>query len=295
VASSAKRRPICAAADRKKGNTWSPRLRARRLAGPRQVETKKSVHFIFIAGAEGSGTTLMSRLLAAPKTAASLGGLYVKTPQSEEASRLTEEFQSVNYLVWDRKAPFAENREARRKWRAVWEHILGCAAFAGTTHFVFKRSFPFGIPRERYVPYLQDVDEMVGNVQFVVMYRDPRASSYSTLRRGFDKDLRGLAVLCSEQLTLLAAQTRTIPENRLKVVSYSKLCLAPADTVAPLLRRCDLDHEEVQRAVEREFPKPKVDDRYQRALGADQVAWLDEFFDERRCRHWAFLKAAAGE
>jgi hypothetical protein len=167
----------------------------------------------------------MSRLLAAPKTAASLGGLYVKTPQSEEAARLTEEFQSVNYLVWDRKASFAENREARRKWRAVWEHILGCAAFAGTTHFVFKRSFPFGIPRERYVPYLQDVDEMVGNVQFVVMYRDPRASSYSTLRRGFDKDLRGLAVLCSEQLTLLAAQTRTIPENRLKVVSYSKLAL----------------------------------------------------------------------
>jgi hypothetical protein len=105
------------------------------------VETKKSVHFIFIAGAEGSGTTLMSRLLAAPKTAASLGGLYVKTPQSEEAARLTEEFQSVNYLVWDRKASFAENREARRKWRAVWEHILGCAAFAGTTHFVFKRSF----------------------------------------------------------------------------------------------------------------------------------------------------------
>jgi hypothetical protein len=257
------------------------------------VETKKSVHFIFIAGAEGSGTTLMSRLLAAPKTAASLGGLYVKTPQSEEASRLTEEFQSVNYLVWDRKASFGENREARRKWRAVWERILCSTAFAGTTHFVFKRSFPFGIPRERYVPYLQDVDEMVGNVQFVVMYRDPRASSYSTLRRGFDKDLRGLAVLCSEQLTLLAAQTPTIPENRLKVVSYSKLCLAPADTVAPLLRRCDLDHEEVQRAVEREFPKPKVDD--QRALGADQVAWLDEFFDERRCRHWAFLKAAAGE
>jgi hypothetical protein len=164
----AKRRPVCVAADRKKGNTWPPRLRARRSAGSRQVETKKSVHFIFIAGAEGSGTTLMSRLLAAPKTAASLGGLYVKTPQSEEASRLTEEFQSVNYLVWDRKASFAENREARRKWRAVWERILGSTAFAGTTHFVFKRSFPFGIPRERYVPYLQDVDEMVGNVQFVV-------------------------------------------------------------------------------------------------------------------------------
>jgi hypothetical protein len=66
------------------------------------------------------------------------------TPQSEEASRLTEEFQSVNYLVWDRKASFAENREARRKWRAVWERILCSTAFAGTTHFVFKRSFPFG-------------------------------------------------------------------------------------------------------------------------------------------------------
>ena len=86
----AKRRPTCVAADRKKENTGRRTGAHDGSSGSRRVETKKSVHFIFIAGAEGSGATLMSRPLAAPKTAASLGGLYVKTPQSEEASRLTE-------------------------------------------------------------------------------------------------------------------------------------------------------------------------------------------------------------
>ena len=36
--------------------------------------------FNFIAGAEGSGTTVLLRLLSAPAVASSLGGNYVKPP-----------------------------------------------------------------------------------------------------------------------------------------------------------------------------------------------------------------------
>jgi len=136
---------------------------------------------------------------------------------------------------------------------------------------------------------------MIGDVQFVVMVRDPRASAFSTLRRGFDQDLRKLAVLCSEQLSLLSAQAQTIPEHRLKVVSYSRLCLRPAETLAPFLTSFELDRDEVQQAIAHELPSPLVDDRYQRSLSADQVTWLDEFFDNRRCKQWEFLKVAAGE
>lgn len=255
------------------------------------MRSTESVRFIFIAGVEGSGTTLMSRLLAAPKSCASLGGLYVKTPPSEDATRLVEKFQTANRVVWDREASFSEKREARRTLRAVWQQMLGAPSFAGITHFVFKRSFPFGNPHGRHVPNLQDIDDIIGNVQFTVMYRDPRAASYSTLRRGFDNDLRRLAVLCSEHLTLLSAQAQTIPESRLKVVSYSELCLRPAETTAPLIASFELDRDAVYQGIERELPKPVVDERYRRELGSEQVAWLDEFFDKRRQQQWSFLSS----
>jgi hypothetical protein len=129
------------------------------------------VCFIFIAGVEGSGTTVLSRLLGAPATCASLGGLYVKVPKHPDAERLVNEFQAANSLAWDRRLSFTENREGRRKWRAAWEH----------------------------------------------------------------------------------------------------------------------------QAIKREFLSPMVDDRFRRELSADQIAWLDEFFDARRSRQWQFLKGAAGE
>jgi hypothetical protein len=259
------------------------------------MRTKRKVTFIFIAGAEGSGTTLMSRLLSAPKCCASLGGLHVKVPPLEDTQALADAFQAANRFVCDRKATFADNRQAKRQWRSAWEGILESDSFAHTTHFVFKRSFPFGNPREQFVPHLWDVEDVIGDVEFAVMFRDPRASTFSTLRRGFDQDLRRLAVLCSEQLTLLSAQAQTIPKARLKVISYSKLCLQPAATLAPLIVGFGLDRDAMHKATAQELPAPLIDDRYRRTLSSDQISYLDEFFDARRCTQWEFLKNAAGE
>ena len=222
-----------------------------------------------------------------------LGGLYVKIPPSEDAQALSDEFQSANRLVWDRKGSFAENRQAREKWGAAWERILASESFSDITHFVFKRSFPFSNPREQFVPYLWDVEELTGKPLFVVMFRDPRASAFSTLRRGFDQDLRRLAVLCSEQSTLLSAQAQTIPADQLKVVSYSRLCLRPVETIAPLLTSFELAGDAVHQAIVDELPTPLVDDRFKCVLSEDQVTWLSEFFDDRRCRQWGFLKIAS--
>jgi hypothetical protein len=252
-------------------------------------------HFIFIAGAEGSGTTLMSRLLAAPQTCASLGGLYYKIPPSEEAQRLVEEFRSAGRLTWDRKISFAEHLNARENWKRAWQRILACEAFTGVTHFVFKRSFPFATPREQFVPYLWDIDDLIGQPLFVIMYRNPCAAVYSTLRRGFDTDLRRLAVLCSEQLTNISAQAQTIDESRLKVVSYKDLCMRPSETIEPLLGTCALDREQVLSAVARELPTPSVDDRYRRELGTNEVTCLEQFFDKRRRKQWNYLKERSGE
>lgn len=251
--------------------------------------------FTFIAGAAGSGTTVLLRLLSAPETSASLGGNHLKIPGDDDDYRLVAEFRSANDLVWDRSRSIAENQEGWRRWRAAWEKIQAAPAFAGISHYFFKRSFPFGYPHGQFVPYLWDVADMVGDVHFVLIYRDPRASTYSALHRGFGDDLRRLAVVCSEQLTLLAAQARTLPPERLHLVSYRRLCTQPWATVERLLGSLAMDGESIRQAVALEMVEPTNDDRYRRELPAEGVAWLDRFFDERRCRQWALLAAAEAE
>src|SRR5262249_49938320 len=135
--------------------------------------------FIFIAGAEGSGTTLLSRLIASPGDSASLGGLHVKLPPHPEAKRLVDEFQAANRSAWDRMLSFAEARDARRRWQKAWKAVCDAEAFDAIKHFVFKRSFPFGTPRGQFVPYLPDVLDLAENAYFALAYREPCASTFS--------------------------------------------------------------------------------------------------------------------
>src|SRR5262249_423825 len=142
--------------------------------------------FIFIGGAEGSGTTLLLRLLSSPNCCASLGGNYQKLPDFPVAKQLAAEFVAANNLVWDRRLSFEERETGRRKWRLAMDHILAAPAFAGTSHYLFKRSFPFRLPHGSYSPDLWDVLELWPDVRILVVYRDPRAATYSAFRRRFD-------------------------------------------------------------------------------------------------------------
>ena len=162
----------------------------------------KNMNFIFIAGAEGSGTTLLLRILSAPTACASLGGNYLKIPPTSGARHLVDEFRVGNAISWDGRLSESERSEGQRKWHAAWNKIVASDAFSGVQHFLFKRSFPFGVPHGQRSPVFRDITKLVDTAHFVVIYRDPRASTYSALRRGFDQDLRQLANICSEQLTL---------------------------------------------------------------------------------------------
>ena len=248
--------------------------------------------FNFIAGAEGSGTTVLLRLLSAPAVASSLGGNYVKPPPHPAAPALVQAFDVANRHLWDRKAPFADHAYARDRWDEALDAILQAEAFAGISRLFFKRSFPFGRERDRYVPDLWDIFDLWPEAQLIVIYRDPRASSYSNLRRGFDTDLRRLAVACSEQLTWIAGQVRAIGREQVAVVSYTELCRAPLDVLAPLAERCALPWAEIEAAMGREQVLSGTDERWARELPAEDVAWLSGFFDARRLRQWDVLTGA---
>lgn len=250
--------------------------------------------FTFIAGAEGSGTTVLLRLLSAPGVASSLGGNFVKPPAHPSALPLVQAFDVANRHLWDRKAPFRDHAYARERWGEALDDILAAEAFADISRLFFKRSFPFGRERDRYVPDLWDIVDLWPEALLIVIYRDPRASSYSNLRRGFDTDLRRLAVACSEQLTWIAGQVRAIGRENVAVVSYTELCRDPVGVLTPLAARCALPWAEIEAAMGREKVLSSTDERWARELPAEDVAWLNGFFDVGRLRQWDVLTEAQG-
>jgi hypothetical protein len=250
--------------------------------------------FIFLGGAEGSGTTLLLRRLSHPAMCASLGGNHVKIPDTPEALRLFRAFELANRQAWDRHADLQQGEASRRTWREVAAQILRSPAFARQSHFLFKRSFPFAMPRDGYTPDLWDVFDILPNARCVLIYRDPCASTYSALRRGFDTDLRRLAVVCSEQLSNLAAQVMALGPDNVRVISYRRLCREPARALAPIAEFCDLPAAAIEASIAAEPLDQTADRRYADELAPEAVSWLHGFFDARRRAQWPVLEASPG-
>jgi Sulfotransferase family len=247
-------------------------------------------NFVFIAGAEGSGTTLLLRFVSSPDCCAALGGNYLKLPDHPEASRLTNNFVSANARLWNRKLSWEEHENSRADWRAAMGAILAAPAFAETSTYVFKRSFPFAQPRDRFTPDLWDVIDFWPGARILVIFRDPRASTYSAFRRKFDSDLRRLAVVCSEQLTWLTAQVRAIGLEHVLVISYSKLCAKPWAVLGPVANFCAIPRDKFNQAAHGQDMDGYADLRWRRELSRRDSEWLDQFFDERRRRQWDLLE-----
>ena len=242
--------------------------------------------FIFISGAEGSGTTLLRRLLASPPGCASLGRDIAKLPDHPDARPLFQAFENANQRLWDRLLPLPQHEQARRDCYGAAAVMAKAPAFAETSHFVFKRSSPFG-GGDRHRPDLLDVIGLPADSRIVLIYRDPCAATYSALRRGFDADLRRLALRCAEHLTWAAAQLRCIDPERILVVSYARLCQAPELELPRLGAFCGFAIEpgELSEALIRD-----ADARYRSELRPAYAAWLEHFFDVRR-RQWESLAA----
>ena len=248
--------------------------------------------FIFLGGAEGSGTTLLLRLLSAPTTCTSLGGNYFKIPEHPAAKPLTDAFNAAHADLSDRSLPLAEHLAARAAWHAATDAICASPAFSEHDVLVFKRSFPFGADGDLRTPDLWQAVDLIADTRIVVIYRDPCASSYSALRRGFDTDLRRLALRCAQQLTWLAGQLQAIGPGVARVVNYAGLCKSPEGILARLAAFCDLPATALQAAAVNERMAGDTDQLYATELPAAQRDWLEAFFDGRRRRQWETLRAS---
>lgn len=254
---------------------------------PTQTSNKR---LIFVAGAEGSGTTLLRRLLAAPDCCASIGRDIAKLPDHPGARPLFAAFEAASQKLWDRAQPLADHQHAQQEWHRLAAEMATSPAFAGVTRFVLKRSYPFGGEQYRFCPDLWDMVDLPLELRVVAVYRDPCAATYSALRREFDTDLYRLAARCANFLNVLAGQLRSIEPARRHLVSYAKLCAVPDQVFPPLARFCGLLEAPIQNAARAEGLLPGADRRYADELPPADVAWLEGFFNARRRAQWDILE-----
>jgi hypothetical protein len=249
--------------------------------------------FVFLVGAQGSGTTLLIRMLSRPASSLALGGNYVTVPRDDrEAFSLVEQFDEVNAALWDRKAGHERQDGLRQELRRIVDRLLRLPRYAEVSHVLYKRSAPF-FGGDRYRPDLADLVEAFPDLRVVAIYRDPRAASCSALRRGYADNLRQCALISEEQLTYLAAQLATLDPARWRVVGYEALCAEPRPILEELAGFCGLPAEPVLRALQDEPLRTTQNERWRAELDQAGRDYLDAFFDERRLAQWSLLRRAA--
>ena len=261
--------------------------------GSGELTDTSGKRLIFIAGAEGSGTTLLRRLVAAPDCCASFGRDIAKMLEQPEAEELFTGFEEASRRLWDRLLTLREHEQARQDWHRIAALMAASPGFAAVTHFVMKRSFPFGPTQERSCPDLWDVLALPIETRIVAIYRDPCAATYSALRRDFGTDLHRLAVRCANHLIFLAGQMRAIDPTQRRIISYPALCAAPAAVLEPLAEFCGLPAAPMLEAASGEGILNDTDRRYANELAPSDVAWLEAYFSPGRRRQWEILERGA--
>ena len=247
------------------------------------------VQFVFIVGASGSGTTMLLRILGALPGAIALGGNHIRLPNEDpRAPALVRAFSQANQVTWDRHAPFEIQNEARLRMRHVLEELLSLPGYESVSDVIFKRSAPFFVG-DRHRPDLSDLFDVFPKSKVVAIYRDPRASTVSSLRRKFAEHLRQCAVITEEQLTYLSSQLSTLPSSSYQILRYENVCSRTdlrMERLALFLRK---PATELMAAAQAEKVQPGRIDSWKEELDSADISFLDRFFDARRCQQWPLL------
>ncbi|MBK8139375.1 MAG: sulfotransferase [Chloroflexi bacterium] len=253
----------------------------------------KDYRLLFVSGASGSGTTLMAEILTASENVMAVAGKHrtLSRAQDEDAFRLAKRVNRTTRELWDRQADVQTYMAAKNRLPGMIDELLQFKQHAGTTHVMIKRSAPFD-KGDRYRPDMMDMLELFPNLRILIIYRDPRAATYSCQRRGFALNLRNMAIICEEQLTYLSAQLETIDPALYKVVQYEKWMQQGVTITEEIAEFAGIPKQALVEAVKGNRLDGGKNNQWRAGLTDEDAHFLDEFFSAQRRRRWAFLEKA---
>ncbi len=175
------------------------------------MRTINDCNFLFIAGVEGSGTTLTLRLLERLEGYVCLGGNHITKGYEEAGSRINE----LTKALW--QLP----RLPPQKCREIIAEINDIRV-DGVETIIYKRSYPFA---SQYMPDLSDIQEIGNSCRIVMLRRYFFDNVNSILRRGMENDVDSALNRISHGYKHLYCQSQAAHEKGfpLQLIDYDNL------------------------------------------------------------------------
>lgn len=171
----------------------------------------KDTHLVFIAGVEGSGTTMMSQLLEQFSGYYSLGGNHC----SIGFEAYTQQLNDLTAELWSLPAIDAEEKQfiaSKINALSIPDNVQTC---------VYKRSYPF--LSSGYMPDLADLSELGLSYKVVLLRRHFMDNVRSIMRRGFEHQESIAIQRIAQGYMFLTQQLMRLDKNKLLILDYEKL------------------------------------------------------------------------
>jgi hypothetical protein len=172
--------------------------------------------FVFIAGIEGSGTTMFLEILSQPEFAAALGGLYWTPGYKRQRRYIRRATEDIWNITLSREQRTVQKRRAYIQRIGIPRNI---------THVIFKRSFPFG--DKKHFPHLPDICDFASKVKIVVVTRPLQSCVASIMRRGFTSSIEEAAERIKQGSVHLRKGLESIGRDVYDVFSYHDFVSQP--------------------------------------------------------------------
>jgi len=252
----------------------------------------RDYHLIFVTGGEGSGTTMLNRILASSECVVNTH-YHSDEEHKDQIRKYVQIIRRATKKLWFRQASFNSYQQAKIKLPAQVEKLFRLASQQNqVSHIAIKRSSPFLGKRKGtalYRPDLHDLVDLFKNLHIVVLYRDPKAAAYSALKRGFTDDIKQAAVRCEEHLTYLAAQLGGLDPKLYRIISYEKFVGDPMRYAEELAEFCQLSEGGIVAGIQHENVSGGKNERWKEELLPEEMAFIEQFFDDRRLSQWSLL------
>lgn len=180
---------------------------------------------VFITGPAGSGTTMLSQFLSAPRACISLTRFSCTEGYESQSASIDE----LTHRMWhvsnaDKEAMRVEFGQQLRKVPIPGE----------CTQVVLKRSCPF--TNINFMPVLGDVQTLFPGTRFIIAQRDPRHSAASILRRKICSDIETAVNWTKMVYGHLQKQLRGLPPDAYRIIRYDVFTEAPEASIPDIER-----------------------------------------------------------